>query len=282
MRMPRCVRCATRLLHCLSDFLALMPSLYQSITDVYTRYSYSSLSPSFWSQTTRLCRLTLQEEAVFSPRHRCSDSLGLFVSPGFLPVESTGMTDCKAAAQVTGSSSISCTVPHQQAPPPDHRVPLPAPRCPPVPRRLLWHDSSGKKEEDQRLPGRHVGSNRSADRSDPPGEGTWHMTVWRRGYNHTWIINSCDTLLIPCRVFLFWLAASGGVRSGSVTEQRPWSWLMCSHFSRAGASWHQRDWTWILVSLDPAVRRPSPPVPSHSSCYSTEALFWFWFGPGAW
>ena len=140
------------------------------------------------------------------------------------------MTDSNAAARVTGSGSISRSVPRQQASPPDHRVPLPAPRCPPVPRRLLWHDSSGKEEEDQGLQAR-VPAGILEERAH--GSGQW-------GYSH--IRNSCDTLLNPCRVFC--LVAWSLQRSQSPGHER------------GGRLLTQRDWTWTLEPPPPTSLKP--------------------------
>lgn len=223
-------------------------------TDVDSRFIYSwLLSPSLWSVIASLCRLTLREEAVFFfcflfflislSHHRCSDSQVVLVSPGLPPVESTGMTDSNAAARVTGSGSISCSVPRQQASPPDHRVPLPAPRCPPVPRRLLWHDSSGKEEEDQGLQAR-VPAGILEERAH--GSGQW-------GYSHN--RNSCDTLLNPCRVFCL---VAWSLQRGQSPGHEQGSRLLT-----------QRDWTWTL----------EPPLPPS---HLTQALLWLWSGPTEW
>lgn len=165
------------------------------------------------------------------------------------------MTDSNAAARVIGSSSssssIPCTVPHQQASPPDHRVPLPAPRCPPVPRRLLWHDSSGKKEEDQRLQaGVQAGAQTGrilverAHRNRQCARFEW------RGYNH--IKHLCDTSLVPAG-----LSFTRGVRAqGCPQRSRP----MCPSSSRAAACWHRGTEAgsgshWTQLSLTEALLR---------------------------
>lgn len=162
------------------------------------------------------------------------------------------MTDSNAAARVTGSSSsIPCAVPHQQASPTDHRVPLPAPRCPPVPRRLLWHDSSDKKEEDQRLrAGVQAGAQTDRIRVERVHKQTNRQCArfeWR-GYHQ--IKHLCDTLLIPAGLFV----------SRRVREQRHSlrSLLMCPSISGplpadtgtepgSGSHWNQLSLTKALL-----------------------------------
>lgn len=55
-------------------YLAPMSSLHQSVTDVDCLFICGWLTPSFWSGTTRLCRLTLQEEAFSSLPPQITDA----------------------------------------------------------------------------------------------------------------------------------------------------------------------------------------------------------------